>query len=145
MRVNQFKDRVDKLLSLGVRELSLTLGVLARIENDNYEIVAVQSNSGAYVPGEKYTLGNSYSREVFEQQQTIAVTNQENSPLKLHHPLYRSLPLECYIGVPIVLHDRPWGCLDFSSMAQRDGPFSKQEIELVESLAKEVAQLIGNS
>jgi len=145
MRVNQFKDRIDKLLSLGVRELSLTLGVLARIENDNYEIVAVQSNSGAYVPSEKYALGNSYSRQVFEQQQTIAVTSQENSPLKLHHPLYRSLPLECYIGVPILLHDRPWGCLDFSSMAQRDEPFSKQDIELVESLAKEVAQLIGNS
>ena len=145
MRVNQFKDRVDKLLSLGVRELSLTLGVLARIENDNYEIVAVQSNSGAYVPGEKYALGNSYSREVFEQQQTIAVTSLETSPLRLHHPLYRSLPLECYIGVPIVLHDRPWGCLDFSSMAQRDEPFSKQDIELVESLAKEAAQLIGNS
>ena len=145
MRVTQFKDRADKLLSLGVRELSLTLGVLARIENDNYEIVAVQSNSGAYVRGEKYALGSSYSREVFEQQQTIAVTSQENSPLKLHHPLYRSLPLECYIGVPILLHGKPWGCMDFSSMAQRDEPFSKQEIELVESLAKEIAQLIDNS
>jgi len=145
MRVTQFKDRVDKLLSLGVRELSLTLGVLARIENDNYEIVAVRSNSGAYVPGEKYALGNSYSREVFAQQQTIAVTSQENSPLKLHHPLYRSLPLECYIGVPILVHGKPWGCMDFSSMAQRDGPFSAQEVELVESLAKEVAQLIADS
>jgi hypothetical protein len=59
MRVNQFKDRVDRLLSLGIRELSLTLGVLARIENDNYEIVAVQSNSGAYVSGEKYALGTA--------------------------------------------------------------------------------------
>jgi GAF domain-containing protein len=145
MRVNQFKDCVDKLLSLGVRELSLTLGVLARIENDNYEIIAVQSNSGAYVPGEKYALGNSYSREVFEQQQTIAVTSLENSPLRLHHPLYRSLPLECYIGVPILLNGKPWGCMDFSSMAQRDEPFSKQDFELVESLAKEVTQLIGNS
>ena len=145
MRVNQFKDQVDKLLSLGIRELSLTLGVLARIENDNYEIVAVQSNSGAYVPGEKYALGNSSSREVFEQQQTIAVTSLENSPLRLRHPLYRSLPLECYIGVPILLHDKPWGCMDFSSMAQRDEPFSTQDIELVESLAKEVAQLLGDS
>jgi GAF domain-containing protein len=145
MRVTQFKDRADKILSLGIRELSLTLGVLARIENDNYEIVAVQSNSGAYVRGEKYALGSSYSREVFEQQKTIAVTSQENSPLKLHHPLYRSLPLECYIGVPLLLHGKPWGCMDFSSMAQRDEPFSTQDIELVESLAKEVAQLIGNS
>ena len=145
MQVNQFKDRVDRLLSLGVRELAQTLGVLARIENDNYEIIAVQSNSGAYVPGEKYALGNSYSREVFEQQKTIAVTSKEYSSLQLHHPLYRSLPLECYIGVPLSLHGKPWGCMDFSSIAQRDEPFSTQEIELVESLANETAQLIGNS
>ena len=63
MRVNPFKDHADSLLLLGIRELSLTLGVLAQIENNNYEIVAVQSNSGAYVPEEKYALGNSYSRK----------------------------------------------------------------------------------
>jgi transcriptional regulator with GAF, ATPase, and Fis domain len=143
MQVNQFKDRVDSLLLLGVRELSLTLGVLARIENNNYEIVAVQSNSGAYVPEEKYALGNSYSREVCEKQETIAITSKENSPLKLHHPLYRSLPLECYIGVPLLLNGNPWGCLDFSSMAQREEPFSTREIELIESLAEEITQLIG--
>jgi GAF domain-containing protein len=145
MRVNPFKDRVDSLLLLGIRELSLTLGVLALIENNNYEIVAVQSNSGAYVPEEKYALGNSYSREVFAQQKTIAVTSTENSPLKLHHPLYRSLPLECYIGVPIMLHGQPWGCMDLSSMAQRDEPFSTQDIQLIESLAEEITQLIGNN
>ena len=145
MQVNQFKDRVDSLLLLGVRELSLTLGVLARIENDNYEIVAVQSNSGAYVPEEKYALGNSYSREVFAQQQTIAVISEANSPLKMHHPLYRSLPLECYIGVPLSLDGKAWGCMDFSSMAQPDEPFSVQEIRLIESLAKEVTQLIADN
>lgn len=145
MQTNQFKDRVDSLLLLGVRELSLTLGVLARIENDNYEIVAVQSNSGAYVPKEIYALGNSYSREVFAQQQTIAVISGANSPLKLHHPLYRSLPLECYIGVPLIIDGKPWGCIDFSSMAQRDEPFSAREIRLIESLASEVAQLITDN
>ena len=86
----------------------MTLGVLARIENDNYEIVAVQSNSGAYVPGEKYSLGNSYSREVFEKQQAIAETSTENTPLKLHHSLYRSLPLECFIGAPIVVKGKAY-------------------------------------
>ena len=143
MRVNQFKDRVDKLLSLGVRELSLTLGVLARIENDNYEIVAVQSNSGAYVPGEKYALGETYSREVFEKQKTIAEACIEKSPTSMHHPLYRSLPLESYIGAPIVINGKPWGCVDFSSMGQREEPFSEHEIEMVESLATELSQLIG--
>ena len=145
MRVNQYKGRIDNLLLLGVRELSLTLGVLARIENDIYEIVAVQSNSGAYVPEEKYALGNTYSRDVFEQQKTIAVISRGNSPLTLHHPMYRSLPLECYLGVPLSLHGDPWGCMDFSSMVQRDEPFSTQQIELIESLAKEITQLISNS
>ena len=145
IQVNQFKDRVDKILLQGNKKLSMTLGVLARIENDNYEIVAVQSNSGAYVPGEKYSLGNSYSREVFEKQQAIAETSADNTPLKLHHSLYRSLPLECFIGAPIVVEGKPWGCLDFSSMAQRDGSFSIQDLELINSLAEEISELIGSN
>ena len=142
MRVSQFKDRVDSLLAQGLRELSVTLGVLARIENDNYEIVAVQSNSGAYVPGEKYDLGNSFSRQVIEGQKVVAATTIDNSPRSLHHPLYRSLPLECYIGAPITVNGETWGCLDFSSMAQRDEPFSEAELNLIENLASEISQLI---
>ncbi len=119
--------------------------MLARIENDNYEIVAVQSNSGAYVPGEKYDLGNSLSRQVFEQQKIIAETSIDNSPLSLLHPLYRSLPLECYLGAPITVNGEAWGCLDFSSMAQRDEPFTESDLRLIESLADEISQLIGAS
>jgi transcriptional regulator with GAF, ATPase, and Fis domain len=143
MRVNQIKDRVDSLLSLGLRELSMTLAVLARIDQDNYEIFAVQSNSGAYVPGEKYRLGKSLSREVFDKQQTIAETGIDNSSNLLLHPLYRSRPLECYLGAPIRVHGEPWGCLDFSSMAQRDTPFGEQELKLIDSLASEISQLLG--
>lgn len=145
MRVNQFKDRVDQLLQQGIHELSMTLGVLARIENNNYEIVAVQSNSGAYVAGEKYTLGNSYSRDVSETQRTIAAISIDNSPLALHHPLYRSLPLECYIGAPVFVDGETWGCVDFSSMAQRDEPFSAEEIELINTLAAEISTLIDSN
>ncbi len=144
MRVNQFKDRFDNLLSQGVFELSMTLGVVARIENNNYEIIAVQSNSGAYVPGEKYALGSTYSRDVFEKQKTITKSRIDKSPMALHHPLYRSLPLESYIGAPVVVNGKPWGCVDFSSMAQRDEPFNERDIELVESLAEELSQLISS-
>jgi len=143
MSITELKDRINSLLSKGIREFSMSLGVLAQIENNNYEIYAVQSNSGAYVPGEKYALGNSYSREVFEKQKTIAEACIEKSATSIHHPLYRSLPLESYIGAPIVINGKPWGCVDFSSMGQREEPFSEQEIEMVESLATELSQLIG--
>ena len=144
MRVSHFKDRVDTLLVQGLTDLSMTLGVLARIENNNYEIVAVQSNSGAYVPGEKYELGQSFSREVFENQRIIAETRIDNSPQILRHPLYHSLPLESYIGAPITLQGEPWGCLDFSSMAQRDEAFSEQDLQLIQDLASEISELLDS-
>jgi transcriptional regulator with GAF, ATPase, and Fis domain len=144
MQVNQSSTRIDEILSKGTSELSMILGVLARIENNNYEIVAVQSNSGAYVPGEKYALGRSYCREVFEQQQTIAITSSDETPLSLHHPLYRSLPLECFIGAPIVVDGKPWGCVDFSSMANRDEPFDAADLERINAVAAEIAELFTN-
>ena len=143
MSITEFKDRVNSLLAKGIHEFSMSLGVLAQIENNSYEIYAVQSNTDAYVPGEKYALGESYSGEVFDKQKTIAEACIANSIETLHHPLYRSLPLESYIGAPIVINGKPWGCVDFSSMAQREEPFSEQEIDMVESLARELSQLIS--
>jgi GAF domain-containing protein len=144
MSITEFKDRINSLLLKGMREFSMSLGVLARIENNNYEIYAIQSNSGAYVAGEKYALGDSYSREVFEKQKTIAAACIEKSQTPMHHPLYRSLPLESYLGAPILIDGKPWGCVDFSSMGQREEPFSEHEIELLESLATELSQLISS-
>ena len=143
MQNTQFRDRVNGLLAKGNRELSTTLGVVARIENNSYEIFAVQSNSGAYVPGEKYTLGDTFSREVFENQLPVVKNHIDSSTKTTHHPLYRSLPLACFIGAPIVVDGKPWGCVDFSSMAQRDGSFDEQDVERIKTLAAELSELIA--
>lgn len=140
-----FKQQVDETLAMGNQELSMTLGVLARIKNNNYELVAVQSNSGAYISGENYRLGNTYCREIFEQRKPIATIKIDNSPTALSHPLYRSLPLECYIGAPVFHQNKPWGSLNFSSMAQRDKPFSQSEIEMVNSLAANLSGLLDSN
>ena len=142
MRVSQFKDRVDALLSQGLGELSMTLGVLARIDRNSYEIIAVQSNSGTYVRGEKYDLGESFSRDVCENRKVIATTSIDKASQPLLHPLYRSLPLESYIGAPIIVDGESWGCIDFSSMAQREAPFSESEQKMVDDLANKISQLL---
>lgn len=144
MRVIHLRDRIDPIIERGIKELSMTLGALAHIENNHYELVAVKSNSGVYVPGDKFALGDTFCREVFEQQKIIAITKIDNPSLSLNHPLYHALPLECYIGAPVLLNDKAWGCLDFSSMAQCEREFNQQEIELVESLAGEISDLIGS-
>ena len=144
MRANQNLKRVDELLVIGNREFGTTLGVVARIEGDSYEVAAVHSNSGAYVAGEKYALGDSYCRRVFEQCEIVCELAPPRATSASPHPLYHSLPLECFIGAPVARHGQPWGCLDFSSMAQREAPFGVREIELIESLAAEISQLTSD-
>ncbi len=121
----------------------MTLGVLARIERDRYEIIAVESNSGAFVAGEIYSLGDSFCRQVIDQKSTIAETVIDNSPDALLHPLYRSLPLECYIGAPVMQDGIAWGTINFSSMAQREEPFNGREIRRIESMAQDVSAMLG--
>ena len=144
MQNTQFKDRVNSLLAKGNRELSTPLGGVARIDNNNYEIFAVQSNSGAYVAGEKYPLGDTLSRDVFENQLPVVKNHIDNSLTTTQHPLYRSLPIECYIGAPIVVNGKPWGCVDFSSMARRDSEIDEQDLDRIKTLAAELAELIAS-
>jgi hypothetical protein len=143
MSDTRISSQVEHLLTIGNREFGTTLGALARIEGNVYELVAVESNSGAYVPGEKYALGDSLCRSVFEEQRIISETVIGNTPLTLHHPLYRSLPLECFIGAPVSCNGQPWGCVDFSSMAQRDEAFDERQVELLVSLTHEIIQLVN--
>ncbi len=142
MSNHRISARVGHLLTIGNREFGTTLGALARIHDNVYELVAVESNSGAYVPGERYDLGDSLCRRVFEEQRIISETSIDSTSVTLLHPLYRSLPLECFIGAPILRKGQPWGCVDFSSMAVRDEPFDDHQIELLVSLTHEIVQLV---
>ena len=139
---NRIGSGVDHLLTIGNREFGTTLGALARIDGNIYELVAVKSNSGAYVPGERYGLGDSFCRLVVEEQRIVSDTNISTPGRALLHPLYRSLPLECFLGAPVTCRGEPWGCVDFSSMAHRDEPFEEQQIELLVSLAHEISQIV---
>ena len=143
MRASNFKERVTESLRRVNRELGTTLGVVARIDQDNYELIAVDSNSGAFVAGERYALGNCYCREVCDEGRLIARTGNETAPLDRHHPMYHSLPLECYIGAPIAIGDKVWGCVNFSSMAQREDSFNADEEELVAAVAERIARLVA--
>ena len=142
MRATQFRDRVTNSLRHVNDELGTTLGVLARIDGTSYELIAVDSNSGAFIAGEKYALDNCYCRDVCESGRLLAHSDTDVDELESHHPLYRSLPLECYIGAPIQVGDEVWGCVNFSSMAQRGQPFSESDQALVETLARQISTLL---
>ena len=143
MRVVQLRDRIDPVLSRGLHELSMTLGVLARVESDVYEVFAVKSDAGVYVPGDRFALGDSLCRRVIERRETLVVANLDDISITMNHPLYRDLPLESYIGAPVYKNDTVWGCIDFTSMAPHENPFSQEEIDRVTGYAREIGEILA--
>ena len=142
MRVAPSSDKFDRILTDGLNKFSMTLAALARIEDNTYELIAVKSDTGVYVPGEKFSLGNSFCRRIIETGLPLAEHRIEHSPSQLLHPLYESLPLECYIGAPVYHHGQIWGCIDFTSMVLRDTTFTSQHPEQVSELGNRVSEIL---
>lgn len=142
MRVTLSNDKFDRILTDGLNQFSMTLAVLARIEDDTYELIAVNSDTGVYVPGEKYALGHSLCRRVIETGRAFAECPIAHTPAQSLHPLYESLPLECYIGAPVYRHGQIWGCVNFTSMVPRDTSFTSQHREQVSQLGNRISEIL---
>jgi len=139
--VNELYDRV---LSLGLERLSMAMGIVSHIDNDSYQVMAVQSDSKVFVAGETFPLENTYCRQVVEECQTVALTELGDLPGLCKHPLYIGMPLEAYISTPIYKNGDIWGTLNFSSMKIRDSAFSEDEIEFVEESARAISEALTN-
>lgn len=132
----------NSILNDGRKRFPMSMGIVSHIENDQYKIAAVSSSANVFVKGESFSLKDTYCRDVYEQKATIAITEIEGVPGLQLHPLYDALSLEAYIGTPIIVDDKVWGTLNFSSMALRQEPFNKDDIEFIVKASKKIAQKI---
>jgi len=129
----------DSLLSEGRIKFLLSMGVVSRIENDEYKIVAISSQSGIFAPGQSFKLMDTHCRDVYEKRKTIAITELDGCNGLQKHPLYKALPLEAYISSPILVNDEVWGTINFSSMILRPNGFSKEDIQFNEDAANKIS------
>ena len=141
----ELRELCEEILEEGLLKLELSVGIVSKIEESSYFIVAVKSDTGVYKAGEDFDLRETYCREVIEKKQTVALTQLDNTPGLCKHPLYSGLPLESYISAPIMMADKVWGTLNFSSMIIRENDFSLEEIAFVETRANQIAQIIDRA
>ncbi len=127
-------DYCHQLLQVGVQQLNLPIGIVGRIWDDTYQIVAISCATSALKEGTTIPLNATCCREVYQKGRTIALTDLEGIAGLDKHPLFMKLPPEAYISAPIRLHDQIWGTVNFTSPQTRD-IFTEEDIQLVESYA----------
>ena len=136
-----FDDRVRALLENGCRQFRLPIGILARIEDENYEVVQVVSPDNSIIPGTVFELGNTYCRETLKADGPVGFEHAADSDWK-NHPCYEAFGLETYFGIPVVAGSSVYGTLNFSSPNPRDSRYTATDVEILRLMAQWVGSEI---
>ena len=137
-----FDQRLQGVLAMGRRYLRLDIGIVARIEGDRYQVVALQVPPRFNIPihqEDLFDLGETFCSETFQTQKVIDFPVAFDSKWS-QHPAYAKFELEAYIGAPVVVGGQPYGTLNFSSLSPRGAQFKNGDRQLL----KLMAQWVGN-
>jgi transcriptional regulator with GAF, ATPase, and Fis domain len=140
---SEFNALCKDILDEGLDIFDLHLGIVSKIDQSAYLVFVVMPEGSVFQAGEMFDLKNTYCRDVVSKKVTIALTEFDHVRGLCKHPLYSGLTLESYIGTPIIVNDKVWGTLNFSSMKIRENDFSSDEIILIEERAETIAEYIG--
>jgi diguanylate cyclase (GGDEF)-like protein/PAS domain S-box-containing protein len=125
-----FDGRIQALLELGCQRYGLEIGILARVQGERYEVVAVRSPDNSIVPGVVLELSHTRDREALADRSTVSFENARSSP-RTTHPAFAAWGMESYLGAPVRVAGRMFGTLSFASPDPRSTPFKAADHEFL--------------
>ena len=133
-----FEQKVQDILALGCERLDLEFGILSEIDGDRYVVRQVCSREAVLRPGQTFDLSETYCERTVRATEPVGFTVAGGTEWE-RHPAYRSLQLEAYVGVAVVVDDEVFGTLNFSSRSRRTVQFSDRDFTLVRLMGQWIA------
>ena len=114
--------------------------MLLNAKKDELVIKATQSLSTLYRDKPPIKVGQSVSGKVVEKKHAIQVEDVTESPIYGYPEIARQEGLKSLLSVPLLLSEKVIGVLNCYTEEERT--FSKEEIQLVQTIANQVAMAI---
>ncbi|MBT9312696.1 response regulator [Leptothoe kymatousa] len=130
-----FTDSIQELLVMGRQQFNLEIGTLAKIDGEQYEVIASQLSDSVTTQGTLYQLKQQFCAEVIRLNRPIYITKVGNTRWN-NHPCYQAFKYEAYIGVPVVVNGDVYGTLSFASRHAIDNTFKAVDKELLRLMAQ---------
>ncbi len=137
---NTYEDLYRAYLEAGCDELDLSAGLVSRIRDSDYQVLASLHRRDRPDPVQHLSLANTFCYRVVESNQTLAVHNVSRDPALREDSAYQTLGVEAYLAAPIPVRGQAFGTLNFSALQPRNTPFANDEIEFVELMAGTIGQ-----
>lgn len=141
-RYGSYSELYADYLRTGARLFDMPVGIVSRISDGQYRILAVEPDTIEFVSGDVMPLGETYCSLVFERGVAMAVAHAEENDDLCTHPLYLRSRLEAYLAAPIRVNGEIFGTLNFSSPKVRQRGFTDSDLELIELMAGRIGQVI---
>jgi diguanylate cyclase (GGDEF)-like protein/PAS domain S-box-containing protein len=125
-----FADKARAILELGCQRFGMEIGILAKVQDERYEVVAVCSPDNAIVRGAVLELSDTYCRETLAARATVSFEHAAGSPRQAH-PAYSAWGMESYLGAPVRVAGRIFGTLNFANPDPRLTPFKPADLEFL--------------
>ena len=129
-------------LKTGMRLFGMPAGIISRIGDEQYTVLAAEPETIGLASGDTMPLGETYCSVVVSKDMTMAVTHTGEDPEFCGHPAYRQMRLETYLATPIRVNGGIYGTLNFTSPEVRETPFDDTDVELIELMAGRIGQII---
>ena len=129
-----FEEQARQALALTTQLLGLDIGILSRIEDDVYTVVACHAPSTEMAPGDTFALGQTYCSLTLAADDVVAFSDIADTE-HIGHPCRDLFGLEAYIGFPVRVGGELYGTINFSAAAPSPDPFTDADADLIRLLA----------
>ncbi|WP_445300113.1 response regulator [Microcoleus sp. D3_18_C4] len=134
-----FEQRIQALIDMGCENLGLESGILARVQNNLYEVMVARSPDRVLKPGDALDIKQTLCCEALDTNEPLTIEHIGTSKWR-YHPAYLAQGMEAYIGTRVLVAGKVYSTLSFSSKSPRADSFKSAHVELL----KLMAQWIGS-
>ena len=135
------EEQLGATLKAGLDNLGMDLGIISRIQGKEYKVLHFLPESSGLSQGQIFDLGDTYCSIALVAKDIVAIDEMKSSEFSTH-PCYAAFNLESYIGVPLTVHDEPYGTLNFSRSEPRNIPFTASDHDFVRLMGQWVSRVI---
>lgn len=132
-------EQIQAVLAMGYRHFNLAIGVLARIEDQHYEVMQAITPDGEITRGDVFALGDAYCQETLRIQTPFSF---ERANARRWRHTHLKLHLETYLGTPVEVEGKIYGTLSFADYQPRFKAYSTVDHELIQIMARWVGAIL---
>lgn len=134
-RNQSFEQQMQNLIALGCQLFNVEFGILARVEGDCYEVIAVRSPDQALKASDCFNVYETLCCEVLDTDEPLTIRHTSASKWR-EHPSYAAFGMEAYIGARVLVAGQLHSTLSFSSKSPRTQDFKPTHKELIKLMTQ---------